>query len=597
MSAYTPPIDDLRFVLEELADLDSIRVLPGYEEVQSDLVDAILSEAGKVAVQVLAPLNRVGDEGGARLEAGLVVTPPGWQEAFQTFVAGGWSGLMFDPKFGGQGLPRVVSTAVQEMWESSNMSFALWLLLTQAAAEAISIIGTAEQKSVYLSKLVRGEWTGTMNLTEPQAGSDLSAISAIAVPEESGHYLLSGQKMFITYGDHDLAENIIHLVLARTPDAPDGVKGISLFIVPKFIPDSVGEPGLRNEVRCVSLEHKLGIHGSPTALMSYGEDRGAVAYLVGEVNRGLEYMFIMMNAARHAVGVEGYGIADRAYQQALAYSQERIQGRSVGQRDGARVAIINHPDIQRMLLEMRCQIEAMRALGCCTAAAMDRAERHPEAQVRQQQQRRVDVLIPIVKGWSTEVGNQITSQALQVHGGMGFMEETGAAQHYRDARITTIYEGTTGIQASDLVGRKLLRDGGEMVREVIADIREDLLSIRNTRNEASDVAGHVEEALSDLEDSTAWMLESAGRDQRIPFAASFDYLMMFGTVVGGWQMACAAGAAAQRLDGGRGDARFNREKLATARCYVHQILPRVRGFSVQIRCGAEAVVAAGDIVF
>ena len=477
------------------------------------------------------------------------------------------------------------------------MSFALWLLLTQAAAEAISIIGTAEQKSVYLSKLVRGEWTGTMNLTEPQAGSDLSAISAIAVPEESGHYLLSGQKMFITYGDHDLAENIIHLVLARTPDAPDGVKGISLFIVPKFIPDCVGEPGLRNEVRCVSLEHKLGIHGSPTALMSYGEDRGAVAYLVGEVNRGLEYMFIMMNAARHAVGVEGYGIADRAYQQALAYSQERIQGRSVGQRDGARVAIINHPDIQRMLLEMRCQIEAMRALGCCTAAAMDRAERHPEAQVRQQQQRRVDVLIPIVKGWSTEVGNQITSQALQVHGGMGFMEETGAAQHYRDARITTIYEGTTGIQASDLVGRKLLRDGGEMVREVIADIREDLLSIRNTRNEASDLAGHVEEALSDLEDSTAWMLESAGRDQRIPFAASFDYLMMFGTVVGGWQMACAAGAAAQRLDGGRGDARFNREKLATARCYVGQILPRVRGFSVQIRCGAEAVVAAGDIVF
>ncbi|MDG2076255.1 MAG: acyl-CoA dehydrogenase family protein, partial [Arenicellales bacterium] len=288
MSAYTPPIDDLRFVLEELADLDSIRVLPGYEDVQSDLVDAILSEAGKVAVQVLAPLNRVGDEVGARLEAGLVVTPPGWQEAFQTFVAGGWSGLMFDPKFGGQGLPRVVSTAVQEMWESSNMSFALWLLLTQAAAEAISIIGTAEQKSVYLSKLVRGEWTGTMNLTEPQAGSDLSAISAIAVPEESGHYLLSGQKMFITYGDHDLAENIIHLVLARTPDAPDGVKGISLFIVPKFIPDSVGEPGLRNEVRCVSLEHKLGIHGSPTALMSYGEDRGAVAYLVGELNRGLE---------------------------------------------------------------------------------------------------------------------------------------------------------------------------------------------------------------------------------------------------------------------------------------------------------------------
>ena len=597
MSAYTPPTEDLQFIFEELIDLDGIRQLPGYEEVYPDLVEAILSEAAKVASEILSPLNRVGDEHGVRLEGDVVMTPPGWQEAFKNFVEGGWTGLMFEPEFGGQGLPRVVATAVQEMWESSNMAFALWLLLTQAAAEAISITGSDQQKSIYLKKLVQGEWTGTMNLTEPQAGSDLSTVNARAVPTGDGHYHLSGQKIFITYGDHDLTPNIIHLVLARTPDAPEGVKGISLFIVPKFIPDANGAPGERNEVRCISLEHKLGIHGSPTAVMSYGEDKGAVAYLVGEENRGLEYMFIMMNAARHAIGVEGYGIAERAYQRALTYAEERIQGRIVGQRDGDRVAIIQHPDVRRMLLEMRCQIEAMRALGCWSAAAMDRAAKHPDPAVRLREQRRVDVLIPIVKGWSTEIGTQITSQALQVHGGMGFIEETGAAQHYRDARITTIYEGTTGIQATDLVGRKLLRDGGEMVRELIVDMREDLLSIRNSANESSEIAGVVDEALEELEIATDWICKSVCRDQRLPYAASFDYLMLFGTIVGGWQMACAAGAAARRLAAGHGDSQFNRAKILSARCYAYQVLARVPGLSSQVQYGAEVMVEAGDTLF
>ena len=396
MPHYVPPIQDLQFVLTEVADLDQICALPGFVDADPDLIGAILEEAGKFASEILAPLNRVGDTEGSRLENDAVRTPEGWKEAYRRFTEGGWTSLLFDSQYGGQGLPRVVGAAVQEMWDAANMSFGLCPMLTQTAAEVISLAGTSEQKEIYLGRLVRGEWTGTMNLTEPQAGSDLSAVRTQAVAAKEGHYLLTGQKIFITYGDHDLSGNIVHLVLARAPDAPDGVKGISLFIVPKFIPDSDGEPGKRNDIRTVSLEQKLGIHASPTAVLSYGDKEGAVGYLLGEENRGLEYMFIMMNMARHAVGIEAYAVAERAYQRALAYAEERIQGRGVGMQSDGRVPIIKHPDVCRMLLEMKCRIDAMRALSLYTAAAEDRAIRQVEEEDRMRNQNLVDVLIPIV---------------------------------------------------------------------------------------------------------------------------------------------------------------------------------------------------------
>ena len=396
MPHYVPPIQDLQFVLTEVAELDQICALPGFADVDPDLIGAILEEAGKFASEILAPLNRVGDTEGSRLENGAVRTPKGWKEAYRRFTEGGWTSLLFDSQYGGQSLPRVVGAAVQEMWDAANMSFGLCPMLTQTAAEVISLAGTSEQKEIYLRRLVRGEWTGTMNLTEPQAGSDLSAVRTQAVAAKEGHYLLTGQKIFITYGDHDLSGNIVHLVLARAPDAPDGVKGISLFIVPKFIPDSDGEPGKRNDIRTVSLEQKLGIHASPTAVLSYGDKEGAVGYLLGEENRGLEYMFIMMNMARHAVGIEAYAVAERAYQRALAYAEERIQGRGGGMHSGGRVPIIKHPDVCRMLLEMKCRIDAMRALSLYTAAAEERAIRQVEEEDRMRNQNLVDVLIPIV---------------------------------------------------------------------------------------------------------------------------------------------------------------------------------------------------------
>jgi acyl-CoA dehydrogenase len=424
-----------------------------------------------------------------------------------------------------------------------------------------------------------------MNLTEPQAGSDLAAVRTRAAPCDEGHYLLSGQKIYITYGEHDLSENIIHLVLARTPDAPEGVKGISLFIVPKYILDAEGEPGERNDVRCVSLEHKLGIHGSPTAVLSYGDQGGAVGYLVGEENRGLEYMFIMMNRARHAVGIESYAIAERAYQRALNFARDRVQGRAVGDISAERKAIVRHPDVQRMLLSMRSRIEAMRALSLFAAASADRASHHPAGDERALGQRRVEVLTPVVKGWSSEVSNEITGLGLQVHGGMGFIEETGAAQHYRDARITTIYEGTTGIQAADLVGRKLLRDGGSMVNELIELMRADLTAVAGSPGEAPQEVGAAALSLVEsLSDATATILESATRDSRSPFHKSFDYLMLFGVAAGGWQMARAANAAQQMLDADDGDSDFCQAKVLNCLYYARQVLP-------QGRAHAEAIEA------
>jgi len=595
MPNYTAPLADLRFALKHLARIDEISTWPGFEEASPDLVDAILTEAGKFASNVLAPLNRAGDTEGSVVEDGVVTTPAGWKEAYMQFSQAGWIGLMLDPEYGGQGLPRALGTAVQEMWDGANMSFGLCPMLSQTAAEAINLKGSAAQKALYLPRLISGEWSGTMNLTEPQAGSDLAAVRTSAEPTDQGYYLISGQKIFITYGEHDLTSNIIHLVLARTPDAPAGIKGISLFIVPKFIPSEDGEPGERNDVYCVSLEHKLGIHASPTAVLSYGDNGGAVGYLVGEENRGLEYMFIMMNRARHAVGIESYGIAERASQRALTFARERVQGRAVGDTGDERLPIIRHPDVQRMLLSMQSRIQAMRALSLYTAAAADRASHHPDAAEQARGQRIVDVLTPVVKGWGSEVGNDITGVALQVHGGMGYIEETGAAQHYRDARITTIYEGTTGIQAADLVGRKMLRDDGQMVGEVIETMRvETAAAASSTASDVQAVATAVGGLIEKLAEATAWLLAAAGRDPRIPLAGSFNYLMLWGIAAGGWQMAQAAAAARRCLDADEGDSAFYRAKLTSCSHYANQVLPHGEAYASAIIDGGASLEDLDD---
>ncbi|HLO64917.1 MAG TPA: acyl-CoA dehydrogenase family protein, partial [Azonexus sp.] len=477
MSEYVAPLKDIRFAMQELAGLDQVVALPGCEEATPDVVDAILEEAAKFAGEVLSPLNRVGDTNGAKWKDKAVTTSPGFKEAYRQFVDNGWNGLGCDPEFGGQGLPKLLSTAVSEMWKASNHAFSLCPMLTQGAIEALMIAGTGEQKAAYLPNLVSGEWTGTMNLTEPSAGSDLAAVRTRAEPVGDGTYRIFGQKIFITYGEHDMTDNIVHLVLARTPNAPEGVKGISLFVVPKFLLKADGTPGERNDVYCVSIEHKLGIHGSPTAVLAFGDNGGAIGTLVGEENRGLEYMFIMMNAARFNVGLEGLGDAERAYQRAVVYAKERIQGTELGVKGGPKVPIIKHPDVRRMLMSMRSRIEAMRALAYVTAAAQDNAHGSPDEAARKKGQAFADLMIPVVKGWSTESAIDIASLGVQVHGGMGFIEETGAAQHLRDARITAIYEGTTAIQANDLIGRKIAREQGATIKAVIADMRADAVKL------------------------------------------------------------------------------------------------------------------------
>jgi 3-(methylthio)propanoyl-CoA dehydrogenase len=593
MSAYVPPLRDIEFVLRELAGLPELAELPGYEEASPDLVGSILAEAGRIAQEMLAPLNQSGDKQGARLGEGGVKTADGWREAYQVVAEGNWTGLPFDAEFGGMGLPGVVNAAVAEMWQAANMAFTLCPMLTQGAANAIGECASAAQKAAFLPKLVSGQWCGTMNLTEASAGSDLGAIRTKAV-KAGDHYRITGQKIFITYGDHDLTENIIHLVLARTPEAPPGVKGISLFIVPKFLVAADGSLGVRNDVQCVSLEHKLGIHASPTAVMAFGEQGGAVGYLVGEENRGLEYMFVMMNHARLNVGIQGLGIAERAYQQALAYARERVQGKPVGQE---RVSpIIDHPDVRRMLMTMRAKIEAMRALAYVAAAGLDKAARHPEAERRAEAKRIAEFLNPIVKGWCTELGVEVASLALQVHGGMGYIEETGAAQHYRDARITTIYEGTTGIQANDLVNRKILRDRGETARAVLAEASQ-LAGELGARNDAvlRGIGTALASGVEDARGALAWLLEAADTDARLPAAAAVPLLGLFGTVLGGHQLARAALIARQRLDAGDGDSAFCEAKLKTAWHYAETLLPQSAGLMTAATRGAQTVMAlAGD---
>jgi alkylation response protein AidB-like acyl-CoA dehydrogenase len=589
MSTYRAPLKDMRFVLNELADLAAVARLPGYEEATPDTVDAILEEAAKFAAGVLDPINFSGDREGSQWSGGEVHTPKGFREAYRQFCEGGWNALPFEPEWGGQGLPKLVSTPVQEMWKSANLSFSLCPLLTQGAIEALLLRGSDDLKRRYLPKMVEGRWTGTMNLTEPQAGSDLSLVRTRAEPA-GDHYLVSGQKIFITYGEHDLAENIVHLVLARTPGAPEGTKGISLFVVPKLVPNADGAPGKRNSARCASIEHKLGIHASPTAVMVY--DR-AVGDLVGEENRGLEYMFIMMNAARFAVGLEGVAIAERAFQRALAFAKERIQGRDLVQ-GGKAVPIIRHPDVRRMLMLMKAQTEAMRALAYTTAAAMDLARKHPDAATRKRHQAFVDLMIPVVKGWCTETGIEIASLGVQVHGGMGFVEETGAAQYLRDARITTIYEGTTGIQAMDLVGRKIAREGGSTAKEWLASLKA--LDAELGRSQNADVKalrGALGAGAQAVGDCVNFIVES--KDARAPFAAAVPFLKLMGIVAGGWQMARAALAAEKKLS--TGDRAFLEAKLGTARFYAEQVLVQAPGLRDTVVKGGGAVMALGEDQF
>jgi 3-(methylthio)propanoyl-CoA dehydrogenase len=594
MSVYRAPLGEMQFVMNELAGLAQVATLPGFEDATADTTSAILEEASKFATEVLDPLNASGDrEGARRLEDGTVKTPRGFREAYQRYCENGWNGLTKNPEFGGQGLPQLVATAVEEMWHSSNMAFDLCPLLTQGAIEALELVGTDAQKRQFLPKMVSGEWTGTMNLTEPQAGSDLAAVRTKAVKQPDGSYRLQGNKIFITYGEHDYTANIVHLVLARTPDAPEGVKGISLFIVPKFLVREDGSLGERNDVRCVSIEHKLGIHASPTCVMAYGDQGGAIGYLIGEENRGLEYMFIMMNLARFSVGMEGVGIAERAYQRAVDYARQRVQGKAVGLDRAAKAGpIVDHPDIRRMLMTMRAHTEGMRALAYVTAAAMDNARRHPDAEARKAHQAFVDLMIPIVKGHCTETGQLVASLGIQVHGGMGYIEETGAAQHLRDARITTIYEGTTGIQANDLIGRKTARDAGKAAKAVVADMR-GVASSLVASGDASLVAigTALDAAAASLAGAVDWVVASVGAAPRAAHASAVAYLELWGTVACGWQLARAAQIVAARRASGQGDEAFMSSKIATARYYATTILTHAEGLRRTIVEGGEAALA------
>jgi alkylation response protein AidB-like acyl-CoA dehydrogenase len=579
MSDYNAPVTDILFTMKAIAGLEDLAALPGYADATPETVQAILEEAGKFAGDVLAPLNVVGDKEGSRLENGVVRTPTGSKEAYRSFAAAGWNAVAFDPAYGGQGMPWVLTSALQEIWNAADMAFSLCPLLTQGAIEALQFVGTPQQKRTYLPKMISGQWTGTMNLTEPQAGSDLGAIRTRAEPTgEDGVYRLKGQKIFITYGEHDFTENIVHFVLARLPDAPAGSKGISLFIVPKFIPNADGGIGPRNDLRVVSLEHKLGIHASPTCVMAYGDNEGAVAYLVGEPNRGLEYMFIMMNNARLAVGIQGLAIAERAYQHAVAYARQRVQGTPVNGTKGA--PIIHHPDVRRNLLTMRALTEGMRALVLYCAGALDRAKQHPDKAARERNQALTDLLIPIVKAWCTDQGVRVASLGVQVHGGMGFIEETGAAQYFRDSRIAPIYEGTNGIQAMDLLGRKLLRDQGKAMQSLIAEIETSL--------DGLDDKAALTEAVRQMKQATAALLKSGASNLPAALAVATPYLGLCGTVIAGWLLARAA-REARNQSGLAPD--FVAAKQATAAFFSSNLLVEAIGEAARVIGGGASTLA------
>jgi alkylation response protein AidB-like acyl-CoA dehydrogenase len=581
----------MQFVLNELANLAQINQLPGCEDATADTVEAVLEENAKFCGEVVAPLNHSGDKEPSFWHDGAVTTARGFKQAFRSFADAGWQGVQHPPEFGGQGLPKLVATPCVEMLHGANLSFALVALLTDGAIEALLTAGTDEEKQRYLEPLITGKWTGTMNLTEPQAGSDLAAVRTRAVPQGDGTYKVFGTKIFITYGEHDMAENIIHLVLARTPDAPPGVKGISLFIVPKFLVNADGSLGERNDAHCVSIEHKLGIRASPTAVLQFGDHGGAVGTLVGEENRGLEYMFIMMNAARFGVGMQGIGLAERAYQQAAAFARERVQSRDLAGSSGP-VAIINHPDVRRMLMSMRSQTEAARALAYVGAGISDIAHSHPDEETRKANLAVYEYLVPIIKGWSTEMSENVARDGVQVHGGMGFIEETGAAQHYRDAKILTIYEGTTAIQANDLVGRKTVRDGGAVARSILAQVRATEAGLADAQADDLKAIGRQLAAGSTaLEQVVDYVVANARGDIKGVFAGSVVYLKLAGIVLGGWQMARAALVAQAKLDAGEGDANFYRAKVTTARFFADHFLSQADGMRHAIVEGSPGVLA------
>ena len=603
---YRAPVEDFKFVFNALADMPGLLKLPAFAGLELDLLAAVLEENAKFTAEVVAPTNRISDRQPPVCQAGRVTMPVEIHEAFRQFVQGGWQGLRHPEQWGGQGLPKLLATATTENLYAANVAFSLCPMLTDGVIEALLLTGSDFQKQTYIKPLVSGKWTGTMNLTEPQSGSDLSLVTTRAVPQADGGYRLFGQKIYITFGEHDLAENIVHLVLARTADAPLGVKGLSLFVVPKFLVNTDGSLGARNDVWCASIEHKLGIHGSPTAVLLFGDDKGevgagAIGTLIGQENRGLEYMFIMMNAARFAVGVQGIGVSEAATQRATAYARDRIQSRAIEGSAGP-VAIIKHPDVQRMLMTMRALTEGARAIACVAAAADDLSLEHPDAEVRRTNQALYDFLVPVVKGFSTECSLEVASLGVQVHGGMGFIEETGAAQFYRDARILTIYEGTTAIQANDLIGRKTIRDGGATAQRLVLSMQQTAHALRDAAMRSpteicadlSLIADQLTQATTQFESVVSYMLAQTQANIRAAYAGSVPYLMLTGYVLGGWQMARAAlacvGDQTDHINAGISP-EFMANKLATAVFYAGVVLPRTEALGRTIHQGVALTQA------
>ncbi len=589
--SYVAPVKDMLFNMQHLANLEQIATMPGFEDAGLDTAQAVLEEAAKFNEGVLAPLNWEGDKNPTSWKDGVVTATPGFKEAFKQFADAGWQGLQHPTDFGGQGLPKTIGAACGEMVNSANMSFALCPLLSDGAIEALLTAGSDELKAIYLENLVSGKWTGTMNLTEPQAGSDLAAVRTRAEPQPDGTFKIFGTKIFITWGEHDMAENIIHLVLARVQGAPEGVKGISLFVVPKFMVKADGSLGDRNDVHCVSIEHKMGIKASPTAVLQFGDHGGAIGYLVGQENRGLEYMFIMMNAARYGVGVQGIAIAERAYQAAVQFSKDRVQSRPVDGTVAAGATIIYHPDVRRMLMTMRAYVEGCRSLASVAASAFDAAHHHPDAQVRKDNQTFYEFMVPLVKGFSTEMSLDVTSMAVQVHGGMGYIEETGVAQYYRDAKILTIYEGTTAIQANDLVGRKTSRDGGQTGKALAAQIETTEAALTKSGTpDALAMAKRLKAARESFLDVVTFVAGNTKASPNAVFAGSVPYLMLTGNLMAGWQMARALLVAQEQIATGN-DVAFMQAKVTTARFYADHILTKVPGVRDSIVEGAECVTA------
>jgi alkylation response protein AidB-like acyl-CoA dehydrogenase len=589
--SYTAPVKDMLFNMQHLAALDEIAKIPGFEEAGMETAQAVLEECARFNQDVVAPLNWEGDKNPSSWKAGVVTTTPGFKQAYKQYAEGGWQGLQHPADFGGQGLPKTIGAACIEMLNAANMSFALCPLLTDGAIEALLTAGSNELKATYLDKLVSGEWTGTMNLTEPQAGSDLSMVRSRAEPQADGTYKVFGTKIYITYGEHDMADNIVHLVLARVSGAPEGVKGISLFVVPKFMVNKDGSLGARNDVHCVSIEHKMGIKASPTAVLQFGDNGGGVGFLVGQENRGLEYMFIMMNAARYAVGVQGIAIAERSYQRAVQYARDRVQSRPVDGSLPAAGPIIHHPDVRRMLMTMRAYTEGCRAMAATAAAAYDASHHHPDAEVRKQNLAFYEFMVPLVKGYSTEMSLEVTSLGVQVHGGMGFIEETGAAQYYRDAKILTIYEGTTAIQANDLVGRKTARDGGQTAKALAAQVAQTESELAASGNaDAMAVAKRLKAAREAFVDVVEFVAGNTKAHPNDVFAGSVPYLMLAGNLMAGWQMGRAL-LVALTPEAQAQDAAFMAAKVTTARFYADHILSKAPGIRDSIVEGAGSVTA------